>query len=122
MFVLVTMASITAAWYAHRLHVLKVEREKIVGEWQGLGSISPARISISDSKFDLGMPHNGIGQIDFPMDNGKGIAKGIYRIDGDVIQVAQSEPGKPRPSDFKEFDKGVSVWSAKRIAPDPPQH
>jgi hypothetical protein len=65
----------------------------------------------------LGMPTAGIGEIDFHMIRGGGISKGIYRFNGDRIEVSQSTPGKPRPTDFEKVD-GHSVWSATHVAPE----
>jgi hypothetical protein len=69
---------------------LEEQRTRLVGEWLGQGSIRKAKITVVDGKFDLGMPSNGVGIIDFHMNVGGGVSKAIYHFEGDTIQVAQT--------------------------------
>jgi hypothetical protein len=71
---------------------------------------------MSGQGVELHVPYGGIGRIDFQMENGSGISRGIYRWDGDTITVAQSPPNQPRPTSF-EPASGVSIWTGIRKTP-----
>ena len=125
LFVVVTIVGVVSGWYVNRLRIIKIEREKLAGMWQlelNLPPGPPVR-DLEMDKQDVGVPSNGIGEIDFHMvqpertsDGTMGnLSRAIYRFNGDTIEVAQGHPGEPRPTNFDP--KTASVWKAKRILP-----
>ncbi len=63
----------------------------------------------------MDIPSGGVGQIDFHLDDGNGVSKGIYKLDGDKMEIAQNNAGEPRPTDFDK-QKARAVWTATRSA------
>jgi uncharacterized protein (TIGR03067 family) len=43
--------------------------------------------------------------------------EGVYRIDGDMLQIAHEVPtrGKNRPTGFEKSAEGVMIWTLKRV-------
>ena len=116
---LVAVAAVVSAasvWYAYRIRTINAERARFSGIWRLDGG---AKMEFIGDEFDVGMPSNGIGRFDINMTSGR-TTKGIYRFVGDKVEIAQSKPGKPRPTNFEKVD-GHSIWSAKRTAPEAPQ-
>ena len=122
LFVLVTIMAVASAWYAHRLRTIELEREKLTGVWfVDNGGV----VDFSADKLDVGMPSDGIGQIDFHMNlplrlpdgTTTNLSRAIYRFNGEQLQVAQPNPGDPRPKDFEKGDSKTTIWSAKRNTP-----
>ena len=117
--VVVAISAVPIAWFCHRMRVMNAERERLVGTWELDGT--NLRYEFSSHGFEVGMPHDGIGQIDFyDAGNGKTV-KGIYRFSGDLLEVAANvfDLDKPRPANF---DKGEAhnIW--RRINPENPKH
>jgi hypothetical protein len=127
LFVMVTVVCALSGWYVNRLRIIELEREKLAGRWQV--TVEPENpgpiLDMEMDKQDVGVPSNGIGQIDFHMklattlpDGTKtNLSRAIYRwINDDEFQIAQAEPGKPRPTNFEKLDPKTTVYTGKRIA------
>src|SRR5689334_1596708 len=95
-----------AAWYGYRVRLIEQERSRLAGTWYARFGTEPpsfgiGAVAMSGQGVELHVPYGGIGRIDFQMENGSGISRGIYRWDGDTITVAQSPPNQPRPTSFE---------------------
>jgi hypothetical protein len=106
-----TIAAMAIGWNVHRQRIIKAERAKLVGSWEvngrsDTGSYSMTLFELSDLDFDVGVPHDDVGTIDF------GSSKGIYRVVGDTLEMAVNHPGEPRPTTFTD---AKLFWDAKRI-------
>jgi hypothetical protein len=111
--VLVTLSAVAIGWYTHRQKVLRAEKAKLIGKWEFGGHAVHDIIMLSETDFDVGMPHDGIGSIDFHMPDG-GDSLGIYRIRGNTLEIAQGKVGEPRPESF-DRDKYHNVFTATRV-------
>ena len=118
---LVIILAAASGWYGNRLRLIEQERGRLAGKWYvrwekaapPILSQQPS-LDVRGEGVDLHVPQEGIGRIDFHMRDGSGISRGIYRLDGNTITVAQSDPNQPRPTSFEKMD-GVSVWTGDRI-------
>jgi hypothetical protein len=122
LFVLVTIVGVGAGLYLHRLRIIKLEREKLAGVWIENGV---RKLYLYKDQLDVGIPSDGIGQIDFhhtnpvtlPDGSSTTISRAIYQVNGDQIRFAQAMPGDPRPTKFEVSNEPkVFVFSVKRIA------
>jgi hypothetical protein len=119
--VLVAIVGIATGWYVNRLRIIKLEREKLAGKWV----LDDGRIlEFSVDHCDIGVPSDGIGQMDFHMNppvtlpdgTRTNLSRAIYQINGNQIRIAQSDPGNPRPSNFEEGNGKANVFSGERTA------
>jgi hypothetical protein len=120
LFVFVLIISLPLGWYVNRLRIIKLEREKLAGKWV----LDDGRImEFSVDRCDIGVPSDTIGQMDFHMNppvtlpdgTRTNLSQAIYKINGNQIQVAQAEPGNPRPKDFQEGNSKTNVFSGERV-------
>jgi hypothetical protein len=117
--VLVALSAAAIGWYTHRQRMIKAERAKLLGGWviaewhRGDFGTYGNPIQLSETDFSVGVPNGDIGTIDFRATPGEH-SKGIYRIVGNTLQVAQNDVGKPRPTTFDDR-QADSVWTATRI-------
>jgi hypothetical protein len=102
-----------------------MEREKLAGKWV----LDDGRLlEFSVDHCDIGVPSDGLGQMDFHMNppvtlpdgTRTNLSRAIYRINGNQIQVSQAEPGNPRPKDFQEGNGKTNVFSGERVTTPPP--
>ena len=110
---LVAVLAVPIAWFGYRTRVMNAERERLVGTWELDGT--KLRFDFSSDDFAVGMPHDGIGQIDFyTPGRGKMISKAIYRFNGDLLEVAANvlDFNKLRPTNF---DQGEVLNIFRRI-------
>lgn len=97
------------AWYGNRMRAIQRERERLAGSWELIwingrsdGSY-PLHFGGDDGTI-LYPPRNGVGKIDFLVQDAKGgksTSRAIYRFESHgMIRVAQNDVDKPRPTDF----------------------
>jgi hypothetical protein len=113
--VIIAILAIPIAWKCYRLQALNAERARVAGQWFEEDEINGRTLRFSSEHVDVGIPGGGVGQIDFHLDDGSGVSKGIYRLDGDRMEIAQNNASEPRPTDFDK-QKVRSVWTATRPA------
>jgi len=129
LFVLVTGVCILTAWYVNRFRIIKLEQGRLAGLWQvDIDPINPGpEVEFPIDKCDVGVPSNGIGQIDFhtnlsvtlPDGTKTNLSRAIYQwINDNQVQFAQAEPGDPRPTSFERLNPKTSIYSVRR-APRP---
>src|SRR5262245_10371497 len=82
MFVVITVFAGLCAWHGHRLRVLNAERERLRGIWLVGDELHGHQIDYLE-KQDLGMPSDGIGQIDFHLNSP------TWRPDGDILKISR---------------------------------